>query len=59
MPLSEDQLHKLKEFYVLKRYPSLEEKKSLGTSLGLSLTRIEHWFKWQRAKEAKIQKKSI
>ena len=57
MPLKEDQLNKLKDFYLLQRYPSLEEKKLLGNSLALSLTRIEHWFKWQRAKDAKVQKK--
>ena len=59
MPLSEDQLNRLKEFYVSKRYPSLEEKKTLGNVLGLTLTRVEHWFKWQRAKDAKTQKKSL
>ena len=59
MPLNEGQLNELKHFYVTKRYPSLEEKKALGASLGLTLTRVEHWFKWQRAKDAKSQKKSV
>ena len=58
MPLSAEQVQQLKEFYVLKRYPTLNEKKSLGISLGLALTRVEHWFKWQRAKDAKVQKKN-
>ena len=57
MPLTEEQLQQLKEFYLTNRYPSLEEKKSLGAGLGLAVTRVEHWFKWQRAKDAKTQKK--
>ena len=58
MPLTGEQVNNLKAFYASKRYPTLSEKKSLGMSLGLSLTRVEHWFKWQRAKDAKSQKKN-
>ena len=58
MPLNEDQLNHLKDFYLTNRYPNLQEKKSLGSLLGLALTRVEHWFKWQRAKDAKTQKKN-
>ena len=41
----------------MNRYPSLSEKKSLALGLGLTLARVDHWFKWQRAKDAKTHKK--
>ena len=59
MPLNEDQLNHLKDFYLTNRYPNLQEKKSLGSLLRLAIMTVEHWFKLQLCSEPKSILKSL
>ena len=51
--LTEFQLSELKKRYKMSPYIKGEEKKTMARNLGITLTRIENWFRTRRKNEEK------
>ena len=41
----------LKETYMVNRYPTPDEKKSLASKTGLTMTQVSNWFKNRRQRD--------